>query len=103
MESAKSEQSPGVVKGKWVPSRSALAFFKPFRYSVRCRTESQASDVDRIIKDIPPEGGGTGAVAIDETMVVVANGGPTHFDDPFLEDFLQEVILSVYESAYRSK
>jgi hypothetical protein len=58
MESAKRDQRPGVVKGKWVPSQSTLAFFEPSRYSVRHRAESQASAVDWIIKDVSPEGGG---------------------------------------------
>jgi hypothetical protein len=84
-------------------SRSASAFFKPSTYSARHRAESQASVVDQIIKDIPPEGGGTGVVAAGETIRVVTSGWPTHFVDPSLEDFLQEVAPSVYESAYRSK
>jgi hypothetical protein len=70
---------------------------------VRRQAESHASAVDRIIKDIRPEGGGTRAVAVDQTMGVVASNWPTCFDDPSLEDFLQEVIPSVYESAYRNK
>jgi hypothetical protein len=53
--------------------------------------------VDRIIKDVPPEGGGTRVVAIDKTVRVVTNGWPTHFVDPSLEYFLQEVIPSVQE------
>jgi hypothetical protein len=83
-----------IVKEKWVPSRSASVFFKPSRYSARHRVESQASVVDRIIKDVPPEGGGMGAVAAGETIGVVTSGWPAHFDDPSLEDFLEEVIPS---------
>jgi hypothetical protein len=48
--------------------------------------------VDQIINDVPPEGGGMGLVATDETIGVVVSGWLTHFDDPSLEDFLQEVI-----------
>jgi hypothetical protein len=59
--------------------------------------------VDRVVKDIPPEGGGTGAVVADETISVVGSGWPMRFDDPFLENFLQEVIPSVWESTCRSK
>jgi hypothetical protein len=59
--------------------------------------------LDRIIKDVPPEGGGTGAVAAGETVGVVTNGWPARFDDPSLEDFLQNVIPSVWESTYSSK
>jgi hypothetical protein len=59
--------------------------------------------LDRIIEAIPPEGGGMGAVAIDEIMGVVTGGWPTRFDDPSLEDFLQKVIPSVQESAYSNK
>jgi hypothetical protein len=63
-------------------------FFKPFKYSVRRQVESHASVVDRIIKGVPPEGGGTGVVATDKTMGVVASSWPAHFDDPSLEYFL---------------
>jgi hypothetical protein len=77
-----------IVNEKWVPSLSASAFFKPSRYSIRCWAESQASTVDRIVQDIPPEGGGMIVVAADETMGVVTSGWPSHFDDPSLEDFL---------------
>jgi hypothetical protein len=59
--------------------------------------------VDRIVKDVPPEGGGTGAVAAGKTIGVVTSGWPARFVDPSLEDFLQEVIRSVQESVYRSK
>jgi hypothetical protein len=45
-----------ITKGKWIPSRSASAFFKPSRYSTRRWAESEASVVDQIIKDLPPEG-----------------------------------------------
>jgi hypothetical protein len=44
--------------------------------------------LDQIIKVIPPEGGGTGAVAADETMGVVTDSWPARFDDPSIEDFL---------------
>jgi hypothetical protein len=54
MESGKKDQRLEIVRGKWVPSRSALAFFKLSKYSVRHRTESHASAVDQIIKDVPP-------------------------------------------------
>jgi hypothetical protein len=100
---SKKDQRLEVVKGKWVPSQSASALFKPSRYSVRHRAESQVSALDQIIKDVPPEGGGTGAVAAGETVGVVTNGWPARFDDPSLEDFLQNVIPSVWESAYSSK
>jgi hypothetical protein len=73
-EISKEDQRLDVIKGKWVPSRSASAFFKPSRYSVRCRAESQASALDQIIKVVPPEGGGTGALAANETVGVVAGG-----------------------------
>jgi hypothetical protein len=59
--------------------------------------------VDRIVKDVPPEGGGTGAVAAGKTIGVVTSSWPARFVDPSLEDFLQEVIRSVQESVYRSK
>jgi hypothetical protein len=42
-------------------------------------------------------------VAIDETLGVVTGGWLGRFDDPSLEDFLQEVIPSARESAYNSK
>jgi hypothetical protein len=58
--------------------------------------------MDWIIKDVPPEEGGTGVVVTSEAMGVVTSGWPARFVDPFLEDFLQEVIPSVYESAYIS-
>jgi hypothetical protein len=63
-----------VVKGKWVPSRSASAFFKPSRYSARHQAESPASTVDRILKNVPPEGGGMGVVAACKTVGVVTSG-----------------------------
>jgi hypothetical protein len=50
-----------------------------------------------------PEGGGTGAVAADETVSVVTGDWPARFNDPSLEDFLQKVIPSVRESTYRGK
>jgi hypothetical protein len=59
--------------------------------------------MDRIVKDVPPEGGGTGAVATGKTDGVVSSGWPALLLDPSLEDFLQEVIPSVWESVYRSK
>jgi hypothetical protein len=59
--------------------------------------------VDRIVKDVPPEGGGTGAVATSETNGVVSSGWPALLLDPSFEDFLQEVISSERESVYRSK
>jgi hypothetical protein len=92
-----------IVKGKWVPSRSASAFFKPSRYSARHRAESQASAVDQIIRDIIPKGGGTGAVAGGKPIGVVTSDWLTHFVYLSLEDFLQEVAPSVYESTYKSK
>jgi hypothetical protein len=100
---SKKDRRLEIVKGKLVPSRSASAFFKLSRYSARRWVESQASAVDRIIKDVPPEGGGMGAVAPGKTVGAVTSGWPACFVDPSLEDFLQEVIPSVYESAYRSK
>jgi hypothetical protein len=69
---------------------------------VRHQAESQASAVNRIVNDVPPEWGGTGVVVADETVGVVASGWPACFDDLSLEDFLQEVIPSIYESPYRS-
>jgi hypothetical protein len=92
-----------ITKGKWVPSRSVLAFFKPSRYSARHRAESEASAVDLIAKDVPPEGGGTGAMATGKIDAVVSSGWPALLLDPSLEDFLQEVISSEQESVYRSK
>jgi hypothetical protein len=80
------------VKEKWVPSRSASTFFKPSRYLGRHRAESQASIVDRIVKDVPPEGGGTGAVAAGKTVGVVTSGWPARLLDLSIQDFLQEVI-----------
>jgi hypothetical protein len=59
--------------------------------------------VDQIVKDVPPEGGGMGAVAAGKTVGVVTSGWPARFVDSSLEDFLQEVIPSVYKSAYRSR
>jgi hypothetical protein len=59
--------------------------------------------LDRIIKVIPPEGGGMGTVAANETVGVAIGGWPARFDVPSLEDFLQEVIPSTQESAYSSK
>jgi hypothetical protein len=59
--------------------------------------------VDRIVKDVPLEGEGTGAVATGKTDGVVSSGWPALLLDPSLEDFLQEVIPSVRESVYRSK
>jgi hypothetical protein len=103
MESVKRVQRLEVVKKKWVPSWSASTFFKPSRYSVRRRVESQASVVDHIVNDVPLEGGGMRLVATDETIGVVVSGWLAHFDDPSLEDFLQEVIWSVQKLAYRSK
>jgi hypothetical protein len=50
-----------------------------------------------------PEGGETEAVVAIEIVGVVTRGWPAHFDDPSLKNFLQEVIPSVRESAYRSK
>jgi hypothetical protein len=92
-----------ITKGKWVPSRSPSAFFKPSRYSARRWAEFEASAVDRIIKDVPPEGGGMGAMATGKTDGVVSSGWPALLLDPSLEDFLQEVISSERESVYRSK
>jgi hypothetical protein len=48
--------------------------------------------VDHIVNDVPLEGGGMRLVATDETIGVVVSGWLAHFDDPSLEDFLQEVI-----------
>jgi hypothetical protein len=92
-----------ITKGKWVSSRSASAFFKPSRYLARRRVESEASVVDRIVKDVSLEGEGTGAVATSKTDGVVSSGWPALLLDPSLENFLQEVIPSVQESVYRSK
>jgi hypothetical protein len=41
---------------------------------VKRRAESQASALDRIVKAVPPEGGGTGVVAADESVGVVTDG-----------------------------
>jgi hypothetical protein len=57
----------------------------------------------QIVKDVPPEGGGTGAVVAGKTVGVVISGWPACLLDPSLEDFLQEVIPSVQKSVYRSK
>jgi hypothetical protein len=57
---SKKDQRLEIVKEKWVPSRSASTFFKPSKYSTKHQAESQASAVDRIVKDVPPSGGGTG-------------------------------------------
>jgi hypothetical protein len=51
--------------------------------------------VDQIIKDVPPEGGGMGAVAAVKTIGEATSSWLTCFADPSLEDFLQEVISSV--------
>jgi hypothetical protein len=59
--------------------------------------------VDQIVKDISPKGGGMGAVATGKTVGVVTSGWPARLLDPYLEDFLQEVIPSVRESMYKSK
>jgi hypothetical protein len=47
--------------------------------------------VDQIVKDVPLEGGGTGAVAAGKTVGVVTNGWPTHFDDPSLKIFCNKL------------
>jgi hypothetical protein len=78
-----------MIKGKWIPSRSASAFFKPSRYSARRRAEFEASAMDQIVKDVPPEGGGMGAVATGKTDGVVSSSWPVLLLDPSLEDFLQ--------------
>jgi hypothetical protein len=44
-----------------------------------------------------------GAVATGKTVGVVTSGWPARLLDPYLEDFLQEVIPSVRESMYKSK
>jgi hypothetical protein len=44
-----------------------------------------------------------GIVATDETVGVVASGRPVRFDDPSLEDFLQEVMPSIYKSTFSRK
>jgi hypothetical protein len=54
----------------------------------KTRAESRASALDQIIKVVPPEGGGTGAVAADETVGVATGVWHTHFDDSSLDDFL---------------
>jgi hypothetical protein len=59
--------------------------------------------VDQIIRDIIPKGGGTGVVAAGKTVGVVTSDWLARFVDLSLEDFLQEVAPSVYESTYRSK
>jgi hypothetical protein len=100
---SKKDQRLEVTKGKWVPSRSASALFKPSKYSARRRAESEASAVDRIVKDVPPEGGGMSEVATSKTDGVVSSDWPALLLDPSLEYFLQEVIPSVWESVYRSK
>jgi hypothetical protein len=86
---SKKDQRLEIVKGKWVTSRSALAFFKPSRYSKRHQVESQASVVDQIVKDVPPKGGGTGAVPAGKSVGVVTSSWPSRVVDPSLEDFLQ--------------
>jgi hypothetical protein len=58
---------------KWVHSRSASAFFKLSRNSVRRREESKALAVDWIIKVIPPIGGGTGVAIVDDIVCEVSN------------------------------
>jgi hypothetical protein len=78
-----------IVKGKWVPSRSVSAFFKPSKYSTRRRVEFKSSVMDRNVKDIPLEGGGTGAVAAAKTVGVVTTGWYAHFVDPSFKDFPQ--------------
>jgi hypothetical protein len=77
-EISKKDQRLEIVKGKWVPSRSASAFFKPSRYSARHRAESQASIVHQIAKDVPLKGGGTGAVAAGKTVGVVTRSSGPH-------------------------
>jgi hypothetical protein len=86
---AKKDQMLEMIKGKWIPSRSASAFFKPSRYSARRRAEFEASAMDQIVKDVPPEGGGMGAVATGKTDGVVSSSWPVLLLDPSLEDFLQ--------------
>jgi hypothetical protein len=51
----KKDQRLEETKGKWVPSRSASAFFNPSKYSTRRLEESEASVVDQIVKDVPPK------------------------------------------------
>jgi hypothetical protein len=86
---AKKDQMLEMIKGKWIPSRSASAFFKPSRYSARRRAEFEASAMDQIVKDVPPEGGGMRAVATGKTDGVVSSSWPVLLLDPSLEDFLQ--------------
>jgi hypothetical protein len=71
-EISKKDRRLEITKGKWVPSQSASAFFKPSRYSARCQVEFKASTVDRIVKDVPSEGGRMGAVATSKTNGVVS-------------------------------
>jgi hypothetical protein len=59
--------------------------------------------VDRIAKDVPPEGGGTGVVDTGKTDGVVSGGWHALLLDPSLKGFLQEVISPERELVYRSK
>jgi hypothetical protein len=56
-----------------------------------------------MVKDVPPEGGGMGAVATGETVGVVTSDWLARFDDPSLENFQQEIIPSVQKSANNTK
>jgi hypothetical protein len=87
-ETNKKDRRLEVTKEKWVPSRSASAFFKPSKYPARRQVESEASAVDQIVKDVPLEGGGTRAVATGKTDGVVSSGWPALLLDRSLEDFL---------------
>jgi hypothetical protein len=93
-ETSKKDWRLKITKGKWVPSRSVSAFFKPSRYSARRRAKFEASAADRIVKDVPPEGGGMGVVANGKTDGVVSSGWSALLLDLSLKDFLQEVISS---------
>jgi hypothetical protein len=90
-------------KGKMGTFSIGFGILQPSRYSASRRAKSHASTVDRIVKDVPPEGEGMGAVVVGKTIGVVTSAWPAHLLDLSLKYFLQEVISSVQQSVYRSK
>jgi hypothetical protein len=92
-----------IVKGKWVPSRSASAFFSPPGTQQAVGQNPRPRQWIGLSRTSPPEGGGMGAVVVGKTIGVVTSGWPAHLLDLSLKYFLQEVISSVQESVYRSK
>jgi hypothetical protein len=58
--------------------------------------------MDQIVTDVPPKQGGTRAVVVGKTIRVVTSGWHACLLDLSLEDFLHEVIPSVWESVYIS-